>query len=236
MKIIFHKSTARGYADHGWLQTYHTFSFAGYHDPERIRFGLLRVLNDDTVQPGMGFGMHPHDNMEIVTIPLQGSLAHRDSMGNEEVIHAGEVQVMSAGTGLYHSEYNASQKDHVSLLQIWVFPKVRDVKPRYAQKLFDIRDRINKFQTVVSPDKTEGKLWLNQDVYFSLGNFTKNQKVNYKIKHPGNGAYIFVIEGSVIINGEKLNRRDGLGLEEADKFEIEVKDNSEILIIDVPMN
>lgn len=236
MKSTIHRSDSRGYADHGWLQTYHTFSFAGYHDPSRVRFGLLRVLNDDVIQPGMGFGTHPHDNMEIVTIPLHGSLAHKDSMGHEEVIKSGEVQVMSAGSGLYHSEYNSSPTDPVNLLQVWVFPKIRNIEPRYDQKTFDIKDRIDQFQTVVSPDKNNSSLWLNQDVFFTLGNFSKGKKVNYKIKHPGNGAYVFVMEGSIEINGENLERRDGMGIELTESFDINVKEDSEILVIDVPMN
>jgi len=236
MKTIIHKADSRGYADHEWLQTFHTFSFAGYNDPSRVRFGLLRVLNDDVIHPAMGFGTHPHDNMEIVTIPLQGALAHKDSMGHEEVIKSGEIQVMSAGTGLYHSEYNASETESVNLLQIWIFPKVRDFKPRYDQKTFEINDRQNKFQTVVSPEKNNNSLWINQDAYFSLGNFSKDQKVDYKIKQQRNGVYLFVIEGSIEINGDNLNRRDGIGIELTDSFDINVKEDSEILVIDVPMN
>lgn len=236
MKSILHKADSRGYADHGWLKSSHTFSFANYHNPERVRFGLLRVLNDDVVQPGEGFGTHPHDNMEIVSIPLKGALAHKDSTGSEHVINTGEVQIMSAGSGLYHSEYNASQKDEVNFLQIWVFPKERDIVPRYDQRTFDVNDRKNKFQVVVSPDKKDDALWINQDAYFSLGNFDKGKDVTYSIKKNGNGIYIFVISGSISVNGELLNKRDAIALEDTDRIDINSKDSSELLIIEVPMN
>jgi quercetin 2,3-dioxygenase len=240
MKTIVHRSDSRGNADHGWLKSRHTFSFAEYHDPERMRFGLLRVLNDDHVEAGMGFGTHPHDNMEIISIPLKGALAHKDSTGNEHVINTGDVQIMSAGSGLYHSEYNASKKDEVNFLQIWVFPKERDIEPRYEQKTFDAAERKNKFQTVVSPEKdnigrNNGALWINQDSYFSLANLDKGTAVTYNVKHKGNGLYIFVLEGSVEAAGEKLDRRDAAGVEETDSVEITAKENSELLLIEVPM-
>ncbi len=211
MNKIIHKADSRGYADHGWLQSFHSFSFANYHNPEKVRFGLLRVLNDDIVAPGMGFGTHPHDNMEIVTIPLKGELAHQDSTGNKEVIKAGEVQIMSAGSGLTHSEFNNSKKEFVNLFQIWVFPKEKNITPRYDQKIFDPEERKNKFQIVVSPDEKDGALWINQDAYFTLGNFDEGNSVKYEIKKNGNGVYIMITEGSAEIDGEVLSRRDAIG-------------------------
>lgn len=236
MKTTLHKAETRGYANHGWLDSHHTFSFASYHNPERVRFGLLRVLNDDIVQPGGGFGTHPHDNMEIVSIPLNGALAHKDSTGNEHVINTGDVQIMSAGSGLYHSEYNTSQKDEVNFLQIWVFPKERDIEPRYDQKTFSNADRKNKFQTVVSPDKDSSSLWINQDSYFSLADIEAGKEISYGINKKGNGVYLFVLEGAVTAAGEKLDKRDGLGFEGTDNININAESNSEILLIEVPMN
>ncbi|MEO8666379.1 MAG: pirin family protein [Ignavibacteria bacterium] len=235
MKKIIHKADSRGYADHGWLKSYHTFSFAGYHDPQRSRFGLLRVLNDDIVDAGMGFGTHPHDNMEIITIPLEGELAHKDSTGTKEVIKPGEVQIMSAGSGLTHSEFNNSKLDPVNLLQIWVFPKERNIKPRYDQKVFNPEDRSNKIATVVSPDKSGGSLWINQDSYFSLADLDPDNSVTYKINYKGNGVYIFVIDGEVEIDDEKLGKRDAMGLYETESFDIKALKGSKILFIEVPM-
>jgi redox-sensitive bicupin YhaK (pirin superfamily) len=236
MKSILHRADSRGYADHGWLKSYHTFSFANYHNPQRVRFGLLRVLNDDVVQPGEGFGTHPHDNMEIVSIPLKGALAHKDSTGSEHVINTGDVQIMSAGSGLYHSEYNASQKDEVNFLQIWVFPKERDIEPRYDQKTFNKSDRLNNFRVAVSPEKSGASLWINQDAYFSLGNFDKGKDADYTIKQKGNGIYIFVISGSVSVNGELLGKRDAIALADTDSVSIHTEESSELLVIEVPMN
>lgn len=235
MKTIVHKSDSRGYADHGWLKSRHTFSFADYHNPERVRFGLLRVLNDDIVEAGMGFGAHPHDNMEIVSIPLSGALAHKDSTGSEHVINTGDVQIMSAGSGLYHSEYNASKKDEVNFLQIWVFPKERDIEPRYDQKTFDANERVNKFQLVVSPEKSGGSLWINQDAFFSLAKLEKGKQLKYNINHKGNGVYVFVLEGSVTVAGETLEKRDAAGVTETDSVNISANGDSEILVIEVPM-
>ncbi|MBN8584846.1 MAG: pirin family protein [Ignavibacteria bacterium] len=235
MKTTLHKSDTRGKADHGWLNSHHTFSFASYHNPERVRFGLLRVLNDDIVQPGEGFGTHPHDNMEIVSIPLKGSLAHKDSTGTEQVIKTGDVQIMSAGSGLYHSEYNASKKEDVNFLQIWVFPKERDIEPRYDQKTYNADDRKNKLQVVVSPDKNYGSLWINQDSYFSLTDLDKGKNLKYDVNQRGNGIYLFVIEGSVNAGGIDLNKRDGLGIEDTDSFQISANEESSLLIIEVPM-
>lgn len=235
MKKTIYKSESRGHADHGWLNAHHSFSFANYYNPERIRFGLLRVLNDDIVQPGMGFGTHPHDNMEIITIPLKGELAHKDSTGNKEVIKPNEVQIMSAGSGLTHSEFNNSQTEIVNLLQIWIFPKEKNIKPRYEQKLFDPEKRKNIFQTVVSPESKNGSLWINQNAYLSLGNIDKGNSVNYKINLKGNGLYIFVIEGEIEIDNERLSKRDAAGLEEIDNVEFKANENSEVLLIEVPM-
>ena len=234
MKTIIHKASTRGHADHGWLNSYHTFSFANYYEPERIHFGLLRVLNDDTVAPGMGFGRHPHDNMEIVSIPLSGSLEHQDSMGNKTVITSGEVQIMSAGTGVSHSEYNHSKTEEVKFLQIWVFPKERGIKPRYDQKKFDEEQKKNKLLTVISPDDNNA-MWINQDAYFSLGSLDKDTAVDYTVKKNGNGAYVFVLEGEIEAAGEKLGKRDGLGVTEAEKFSVKANDKAEVLIIEVPM-
>ncbi|MBK9405399.1 MAG: pirin family protein [Ignavibacteria bacterium] len=235
MNKIIHKADSRGYADHGWLQSFHSFSFANYHNPEKVRFGLLRVLNDDIVAPGMGFGTHPHDNMEIVTIPLKGELAHQDSTGNKEVIKAGEIQIMSAGSGLTHSEFNNSKKEFVNLFQIWVFPKEKNITPRYDQKIFDPEERKNKFQTVVSPDEKDGALWINQDSYFTLGNFDEGNSVKYEIKKNGNGVYIMITEGSAEIDGEVLSRRDAIGLSDLSSVEIKLLVKSDLLLIEVPM-
>ena len=235
MNKIIHKADSRGYADHGWLQSFHSFSFANYQNPEKVRFGLLRVLNYDIVAPGMGFGTHPHDNMEIVTIPLKGELAHQDSTGNKEVIKAGEIQIMSAGSGLTHSEFNNSKKEFVNLFQIWVFPKEKNITPRYDQKIFDPEERKNKFQIVVSPDEKDGALWINQDSYFTLGNFDEGNSVKYEIKKNGNGVYIMITEGSAEIDGEVLSRRDAIGLSDLSSVEIKLLAKSELLLIEVPM-
>lgn len=235
MKFTLHKADSRGYADHGWLKAKHSFSFANYHNPEKIHFGLLRVLNDDIVSAGMGFGTHPHDNMEIVTIPLKGELAHKDSTGNKGVIRVNDVQIMSAGSGITHSEFNNSDKEEVNLLQIWVFPLEKNIKPRYDQKTFDKDDRINIVKTLVSPEKNKDSLWINQNAYFSLCTLQKNKSVTYDLNKPGNGIYIFLIEGEVNIEKELLKKRDAIGIEEADKLDISANEESEILFIEVPM-
>lgn len=236
MNKIFHPANERGYFDHGWLKTFHSFSFASWYSPQKVRFGKLRVLNDDWVAPAEGFGMHPHDNMEIVTIPLKGSLAHKDSMGHQEIIKPNEVQVMSAGTGITHSEFNASDSENVELFQIWVFPDKSGHTPRYDQKYFNPTERKNKFQTVVAPNKNENSLWLNQDAYFSLGEFEKDQITDYKIHNSKNGVYIFVIEGKIKTADEILNRRDAIGIWNSEKVEISILENSFILLIEIPMN
>jgi redox-sensitive bicupin YhaK (pirin superfamily) len=235
MEKVIHKAEDRGHANHGWLDAHHSFSFANYYNPERTRFGVLRVLNDDIIQAGEGFGTHPHDNMEIVTIPLTGELAHKDSTGNKEVIRKNEVQIMSAGSGLTHSEFNNSKTDEINLLQLWVFPKERNIKPRYDQKVFEPADRQNKIQTLVSP-KDENALWINQDAYFSRADIDKEVEVEYDLNTKKNGVYVFVIEGKVEIDGELLSKRDAVGVTEADKIKITAKEKSEVLLIEVPLN
>lgn len=235
MKTVLHKANTRGHASHEWLDSYHTFSFAGYNDPQRIHFGALRVLNDDIFAGGMGFGMHPHDNMEIITIPLSGQLEHKDSMGNSGTISKGEVQVMSAGSGLQHSEKNKNPDLPVKLLQIWVFPNKKDVEPRYDQKPFDLAAAKNKLLTIVSPmGKTDG-LNIYQDAWFNLGKLDKDFSTTYSLHKKENGVYAFVIEGDVTINGENLNRRDGLEITDADKLDIKAESDAELLLMEVPM-
>jgi len=236
MKTVFHKSSERGHVNHGWLNAKHSFSFASYHDPSKVHFGLLRVLNDDIVAPGSGFGMHPHDNMEIVTIPLKGTLEHRDSMGNIGTIKPNEIQAMSAGSGLMHSEYNHSKTEEINLLQIWVFPKERNITPRYEQKVFEENDKLNKFKTIVSPVKSDDAMWINQDAFFSIGKFNEAKSIDYTIRHTGNGAYIFVIEGGAKIAEQQLNKRDAIGVWDTNSIKLDVAAESEILIIEVPMN
>ncbi|MEJ7691937.1 pirin family protein [Daejeonella sp.] len=235
MKKIIHKANDRGIQDHGWLKAAHSFSFAQYQDPSKMHFGLLRVLNDDIVDPGMGFGTHGHDNMEIVTIPLQGSLAHKDSLGSIGNISAGEVQIMSAGSGIQHSEFNASSTEQVNLLQIWVFPKIRNITPRYDQQRYDLESKKNAFVTIVSFEEQQAVMWINQDAVFSLGSFEPGKQATYDLKYPGNGAYIFMIEGKAEIDGSTLKKRDAVGVYDTEKFSISVTENSTILIIEVPM-
>ncbi len=235
MNTIIHRAETRGAANHGWLNSHHTFSFANYHNPERMNFGVLRVLNDDTVAAGMGFGTHPHDNMEIISIPLAGDLEHKDSMGNVAVIKEGDVQVLSAGTGVTHSEYNKNKDKEVKFLQIWVFPKTKNVTPRYDQ--VSIRDisKENEFYQVLSPNKDDQGVWINQDAWFHLGNFTKGSTDEYKIKKTGNGVYAFILEGAVEINGEKLSKRDGIGIWDTDSITVKASENARVLLMEVPM-
>lgn len=235
MEILLHKSDSRGTASFGWLHSRHTFSFGHYFDPDRIQFGALRVLNDDIVQPGQGFGTHPHDNMEIVSIPLQGALAHKDSTGNEEVINTGEVQIMSAGTGLTHSEYNHSSTEKVNFLQIWVLPKERNIKPRYDQRVYREEDRINKWQTVVAPDQEEA-LWINQDAWFNLTQLQRDRSVKYPLHKENSGVYLFIIDGSIEVEGTEYHKRDGLGISETDQVAIKASSDASLLLIEVPMN
>lgn len=233
--MILHKANTRGHANHGWLNAYHSFSFAGWYDPDRIHFGMLRVLNDDTVAPGMGFGTHPHDNMEIITIPQSGELEHKDSMGNHGVIGAGDIQVMSAGTGIQHSEFNHNKDKEVKLLQIWVFPNKKNVTPRYGQMTLDVAERKNKLQQVVSPNPDDAGMWIHQDAWFHMTNLDAGNKINYQLKKKGNGVYCFVLDGDVNINGQDLNRRDGLGIWNADSFDITATSNTEVLLMEIPM-
>ena len=236
MNKLIHKAETRGHANHGWLNSYHTFSFANYYNPERVRFGLLRVLNDDTVQAGMGFGTHPHENMEIVSIPLEGDLEHKDSMGNIAIIKEGDVQVMSAGTGVTHSEYNKNQDKEVKFLQIWIFPNKKNVTPRYDQISLKGIQKENEFYQILSPNQDEQGVWIHQDAWFHLGNFTKGNSEEYHIKKEGNGVYAFIIDGEAEISGEKLSKRDGMGIWNADSITVKAKENSRVLLMEVPMN
>jgi redox-sensitive bicupin YhaK (pirin superfamily) len=236
MKKIIHKADSRGHFDYGWLKTYHTFSFSGYYDTDRVNFGMLRVLNDDTIEGGQGFGKHPHSDMEIVTVPLEGALAHKDSTGGEGVIYPDEIQVMSAGTGILHSEFNHLSEGDSKLLQLWIFPDKKGYKPRYDQKFFDSEERKNKFQFIVTPEKKNGNLWLNQDAYLSLTDLEKDKSLNYNIHTKGNGVYLFLIEGKITIDNESLSRRDGIGIWDTEEFSITANENSKILLIEVPMN
>ncbi len=236
MNTVLHKAATRGHANHGWLDTNHTFSFAHYYDPTRTNFGMLRVLNDDFVDGGMGFGTHPHDNMEIISIPLSGDLEHKDSMGNVAVIKQNDVQIMSAGTGIHHSEYNKNKNTKVNFLQIWVFPKERDIIPRYDQITFNPEDRVSRLQQIVSPSKTDEGVWINQDAWFHLGKLKSNFEIDYIIKKKGNGVYAFILEGDVIISDQKLSKRDGFGIWDIEKISIQATSEAEILLMEVPMN
>ena len=235
MKKVFHSADTRGEANHGWLQAKHSFSFANFYNPERMQFGVLRVLNDDVIAPGMGFGAHPHDNMEIITIPLEGTLEHKDSMDNTGVIEADEIQVMSAGTGISHSEYNKSKDQPVSLLQLWVFPHTQNVTPRYDQKNIKDLKTTNSFYPVVTPNPHDSGMWIHQDAWFHLGEFNEETKVKYSIHKPGNGVYIFIIEGEGSVSDQTLGKRDALGIWETESFSITAKKNSKILLLEVPM-
>ena len=236
MKKVFHPASSRGAADHGWLQAKHSFSFANYYNSERVQFGALRVLNDDIIAPGMGFGTHPHDNMEIITIPLDGALEHKDSLDNIGVIETDEIQVMSAGSGVYHSEYNKNKDQSVSLLQIWVLPNKKNVTPRYDQKNIKNLKEANSFYPIVTPNQNGPGMWIHQDAWFHLGEFDKETRINYKINKKGNGVYAFLIEGSIQIDGESLEKRDALGLWDTESFELLANPNSRILLIEVPLN
>jgi redox-sensitive bicupin YhaK (pirin superfamily) len=235
MKTTYHADKSRGLTDHGWLVSRHTFSFANYYNPERTNFGLLWVLNDDIVKPSMGFGTHPHENMEIVSIPLSGSLRHQDSMGNKHIISAGEVQIMSAGTGLTHSEFNNSSSEDVRFLQIWILPKEKNITPRYDQKLFAVNDRKNRFQILVSPQESNETVWINQDAWFSLADIQAGNKVVYKKNRNEHGVYFFVLEGDAVIDGNPIHRRDGLGLEGNGSHMVTAKNNTQILAVEVPL-
>lgn len=232
---VLHKAETRGHADHGWLNSYHTFSFANYYNPERVHFGALRVLNDDTVEAGMGFGTHPHDNMEIISIPLEGDLEHKDSMGNVSVIKHGDVQVMSAGSGITHSEYNRNKDKLTKFLQIWVFPNKKNVTPRYDQITLNVEDRHNKLQQILSPNENDAGVWIHQNAWFHLGKFDKGVSTDYSIKAQGNGVYVFILNGDVSIDGQQLNTRDGFGIWDVDKINIKAESDAEFLLMEVPM-
>ena len=235
MKLTVHKAGCRGHANHGWLDTWHTFSFAGYYNPDRMHFGAFRVLNDDSVQAGMGFGTHPHDNMEIITIVLEGELEHKDSMGNGSVIRPGEVQVMSAGTGITHSEFNHSQKNEVRFLQIWVFPDKKNVEPRYGQAKFQDEEMSGKWRTVVSPDEAGNTLWIHQQAWFSIGNFEPGTNISYKLKKSDSLVYVFLISGELTLEGETLHFRDGAGLEAIDNdIAMTTNKQSKVLVMEIP--
>jgi hypothetical protein len=232
---VLHKADTRGHADHGWLNAYHSFSFASWYNPERVQFGALRVLNDDTVAAGMGFGTHPHDNMEIITIPLEGDLAHKDSMGNTEVIRNGDVQVMSAGTGVKHSEFNPNKDQRTKLLQIWVFPNKQNVEPRYQQITLNPEERNNKLHQILSPNAEDAGVWIHQDAWFHLAKFDKEVTTTYILKKEGNGVYAFILSGNVTINGQELETRDGLGIWDINSLDIKATSDAEFLLMEIPM-
>ncbi len=237
MKYILHRSKTRGFADHGWLKSYHSFSFASYYNPERMNFGVLRVLNDDTVDPGMGFETHSHENMEIISIPLKGDLEHKDNMGNINVIKAGDIQVMSAGTGVTHSEYNKNQNSLVNFLQIWIIPNKYNVTPRYDQITLNTENRKNKLQQVLSPFKNDEGVWIYQDAWFYMAQLEKGKELSYQLKDKNkNGVYTFIIDGKLKVNDQEMNTKDGFGLWAVDQFMISAKANTELLLMEVPMN
>lgn len=234
---VLHKADTRGVANHGWLESNHTFSFANYHNPERMNFGVLRVLNDDKVSQAQGFGDHPHDNMEIISIPLEGDLEHKDSMGNTTVIKSGDIQAMSAGTGIFHSEYNKNADKPVKFLQIWIYPNKRNVEPRYDQITMNVADRKNKFQQVLSPNPDDDGVWIYQDAWFNMGNFDKDITTEYKINKPGNGVYAFILKGEATIGNQKLETRDGFGIWNIENLTITANTaDTEILLMEVPMS
>lgn len=231
-----HKAETRGHADHGWLNSHHTFSFANYYNPERMQFGVLRVLNDDIVAGGRGFDAHPHDNMEIISIPLEGDLEHKDNLGNTEIVKQGDVQVMSTGTGVFHSEYNANKDRPVSFLQIWLFPNQLNVTPRYDQITLDVVSRKNQLQQIISPNQDDAGTWIYQEAWFNMGLFDKGKTITYPVKKAGNGVYFFVLSGSFTVNGQQLGKRDGLGVTDIDNISItSLEEGAELLIMDVPM-
>ena len=233
---VLHKAHTRGSADHGWLKVNHTFSFANYRNPQRMNFGVLRVLNDDTIAGGKGFGTHPHDNMEIITIPLEGDLKHKDNMGNGAIIKNGDVQVMSAGTGITHSEFNANADQEVKLLQIWLFPNQRNVKPRYDQLSLQSIKTKDAFYQILSPNSNDEGVWIHQNAWFSLGEFTSAKRLNYDLKSNQNGVYAFIIEGQATIQNQKLDKRDGFGIWNTDSLNITATKGAKILLMEVPMS
>lgn len=236
MRTLLHKADSRGHVNHDWLNSYHTFSFANYHDPERMHFGVLRVLNDDTVAPGQGFGLHPHENMEIISIPLEGDLEHKDNMGNTKVIRQGDVQVMSAGTGVYHSEYNKNKDREVKFLQIWLFPREKNLQPRYDQVTIASQETENGFTQIVSPDPEDSGTWINQDAWFHIGTFSGGNQTTYSWKKEGNGLYLFVLEGRVVVADHELSERDGLGIQDVSEIDLKFSANTRLLLMEIPMH
>lgn len=236
MKTILHKAETRGHTNHGWLDSHHTFSFANYYNANRVKFGALRVLNDDQVTAGEGFGTHPHDNMEIVSIPLFGDLEHKDSMGNQTVIRTGEIQVMSAGTGIFHSEFNKNNDKEVKFLQIWILPNKKNVTPSYDQISIDDIAKPDELCQILSPNPNDQGVWIHQNAWFHLGELSEGWTGKYTLKSPENGVYFFVIEGDVTVAGQNLNRRDGYGVSETTEIEINANSFARLLIMEVPMN
>ncbi|MCS4533425.1 pirin family protein [Neisseria montereyensis] len=236
MQAVYHPAGSRGFANHGWLKSAHTFSFADYYNPERMSFGVLRVINDDFIEGGQGFGAHPHRDMEIVSIPLAGDLMHKDSMGNGSIIKNGDVQVMSAGTGVVHSEMNANPDSAVKLLQIWLLPRKNSVKPRYQQITVADKAKPNEFQQILSPNEDDEGVWIHQNAWFSLAKFSDGTQRRYDVKRKGNGVYIFIIKGKAKVGGMPLSERDGLGLWDIDGFDVKAVGDAEILLMDVPMD
>ncbi len=235
MKTLYHSADSRGYANHGWLKSFHSFSFANWQNPEKIHFGTLRVLNDDTVSEGMGFGTHPHRDMEIISIPLEGDLEHKDSMGTTSVIRNGEIQVMSAGTGVFHSEYNKNKDEAVKFLQIWIFPREVNLTPRYDQISIKDGEKLNDFQQILSPNQNDEGVWIHQDAWFNLAKFEKGFAKEYQFNKEGNGVYAFVLNGSAKIGDQVLNTRDALGIWDTESFTLEATEDAEILIMEIPM-
>ncbi len=236
MKTVLHKANTRGHANHGWLNSYHSFSFANYHNPERMNFGVLRVLNDDVVSAGRGFGTHPHNNMEIISIPLEGDLQHMDDMGNSTVIKEGDVQVMSAGTGVSHSEYNKSKDEPVKFLQIWIFPNKKNVRPRYDQISIGDMATKNSLYQIVSPNPTDEGVWIHQDAWFHMGNYESGTIDTYTLKKENNGVYIFLLEGEIEVNDQSLTKRDGFGIWDTNTFTIKATTAAKVLVMEVPMS
>jgi redox-sensitive bicupin YhaK (pirin superfamily) len=232
---VLHKADTRGHADHGWLNAYHSFSFASWYNPDRVQFGSLRVLNDDTIAAGMGFGEHGHDNMEIITIPLEGDLAHKDSMGNAETIKTGDVQVMSAGTGIRHSEFNPNADQQTKLFQIWLFPRTRNVEPRYQQITLDTTEQKNNFAQILSPNPDDDGVWIHQDAWFHLADFEAGFSKKYELKKEKNGMYVFVISGTITVDGQELETRDGLGITNFKTLDIKATTDAKFLLMEIPM-
>ena len=233
---VLHPANTRGNANHGWLNAYHSFSFANYYNPDRNQFGALRVLNDDTIAAGMGFGTHPHNNMEIITIPFEGDLAHKDSMGNEATIKTGDVQVMSAGSGIQHSEFNPNADQQTKLFQIWLFPNKKDVTPRYQQITLDVSKQKNDFAQILSPNPEDEGVWIHQDAWFFMSDFDKDFSKKFTLKKSGNGIYLIVLSGSITVDGQKLNTRDTIGITDITTVDIHAQSDAKFLTMEIPMN